>query len=191
MPRTKDWTKKGAIYDAAVKLVVERGFYGLKMAHVAKAAGMATGTLYIYFSNKEELINELFLKTKKEIAKVLTNPAHNAEGFQQSFRNRWFAYFRFCKGYPEKMLFVEQFLHSGFLSESIIAEAETLFQPLDDFLHYGQQEQRIRKLNVEVLKAQLMGPIHEIVKISLKRPDIYTENLLEQCFEMAWNSMRV
>ncbi|MBK7429323.1 MAG: helix-turn-helix transcriptional regulator [Saprospiraceae bacterium] len=39
---------------------MKSGYTDLRMADVAKEAGMATGTLYIYFKNKEELINTLF-----------------------------------------------------------------------------------------------------------------------------------
>ena len=45
MSRPKDETKIEAIFEATLKLVQKSGFNGLKMADVAKAAGMATGTL--------------------------------------------------------------------------------------------------------------------------------------------------
>ena len=48
---------RSAIYDAAVDLFKEYGFDGFTMQQVAEKAGMAIGTLYIYFPSKEEIIH--------------------------------------------------------------------------------------------------------------------------------------
>ena len=47
MARPKDENKINTIYEATLKLVLKTGFNGLKMADVAKAAKLATGTLNI------------------------------------------------------------------------------------------------------------------------------------------------
>ena len=52
MPKIKDENKIASIQMAAMKLVIKTGFVGLKMADVAAGAGIATGTLYIYYSSK-------------------------------------------------------------------------------------------------------------------------------------------
>ena len=66
MPRVKDESKIEAIYNATLALVLKSGFAELNMAAVAKEAGIATGTIYTYFKNKETLINQLFLHLKEE-----------------------------------------------------------------------------------------------------------------------------
>ena len=48
-----------AILDAAVGLFAERGFPTIKMSDIAKAAGVAKGTLYNYFDDKEEVFAAL------------------------------------------------------------------------------------------------------------------------------------
>jgi len=49
-----------SILDAARDLVSERGFAAVQMTEVAKKAGVATGTLYRYFSSKEALCRQVF-----------------------------------------------------------------------------------------------------------------------------------
>jgi len=49
-----------SILDAARDLVSEGGFAAVQMAEVARRAGVATGTLYRYFSSKEELCRQVF-----------------------------------------------------------------------------------------------------------------------------------
>jgi AcrR family transcriptional regulator len=45
-----------AIYEAILEVIKAHGYDGLTMQRVATAAGIATGTLYNYFKNKDELL---------------------------------------------------------------------------------------------------------------------------------------
>ncbi|MCK5033837.1 MAG: helix-turn-helix transcriptional regulator, partial [Calditrichia bacterium] len=51
--------KREAILKATLNLLVERGFHDTPTSLIAKEAGVATGTLFHHFKNKEELINAL------------------------------------------------------------------------------------------------------------------------------------
>jgi len=190
MPKAKDPQKAKAIHTAAMKLVIETGFSGLKMADVAKEAGMATGTLYIYYGSKNQLINNIYLKTKREIVALLVDPSHRSETFYTTFRNMWFAYFAFCYQNPEKMLFVEQFLYSGYIEDSIYNKIEEMVSPLDQFLIEGQKNGLIKQIDVELLKAQMEGALHEIVKILMMKRKSLDKMQLQKCFDMAWDSIK-
>ena len=52
--------KEDRILDAAVRVFAERGYHGSTMAEVARSAGVATGTIYIYFRRKQDLLITLF-----------------------------------------------------------------------------------------------------------------------------------
>ena len=49
MPKLKDEQKLAAIQTAALRLVIRTGFSGLKIAEVAREAGIGTGTMYVYY----------------------------------------------------------------------------------------------------------------------------------------------
>ena len=58
--RAPRWTRRkearpGELLDAALELFVERGFASTRLDEVAARAGVAKGTLYLYFASKEEL----------------------------------------------------------------------------------------------------------------------------------------
>ena len=55
--KPKDEDKQQAIADATFALVAQVGLSGLTMAAIAREAGIATGTLYVYYKSKEELLN--------------------------------------------------------------------------------------------------------------------------------------
>lgn len=191
MPKLKDEQKLAAIQAAALKLVIRTGFSGLKIADVAKEAGIGTGTMYVYYCDKEQLIEDVYLTTKKEIAAVLFDPAHLSDTFQGTFKRMWLAYFGFCLQQPEKMLFVEQFLYSGLISDELIAETEAMFIPLDNLLIQAQEQGLIKKVSVEIAKAFIQGAIHEVVKVITKKEYRLVLGELEKCFEMAWGSIKI
>lgn len=190
MPRAKDDTKAEAIHEAARTLVLRTGFSGLKMADVAKEAGLATGTLYVYYTSKEELVAEAFASTKQRIAAALLSAQLVEGNYYESFQNLWNAYFSYCYAHPAEMLFVEQFIYSGYLPEQIIKQASDLYLPLDQFINAGKQGGILLDIDTEIIKAQLMGSIHEIIKYSLHSQLTIDASLRELCCNMAWNSVR-
>ena len=52
--------KRERILRAAVKVFAKSGFYAARVSEVAKAAGVADGTIYLYFKSKDELLVSLF-----------------------------------------------------------------------------------------------------------------------------------
>jgi len=60
MPRTGSRDKRTAILDAAVVEIAQRGYYQTTVAMIARRAGVADGTIYLYFENKDEILFSLF-----------------------------------------------------------------------------------------------------------------------------------
>ncbi len=52
--------KRERILRAAVKVFARKGFYASRVSEIAKAAGVADGTIYLYFKSKDELLTSLF-----------------------------------------------------------------------------------------------------------------------------------
>ncbi len=190
MARLKDDTKIQSIHDAACNLLLKKGFDGLKMADVAKQAKLATGTIYIYYKTKEDLINALFTAIKQEISNELLHPKNQKTDFFSTFKSMWFAYFNYCINKPQNMLFVEQFYHSGLLTSQTLTITDTLMQPVYKFIELAQKNDIVRNLDVYFIQAQIAGAIHEIVKVSLTKKAKLTKTSIQHCFYMAWNSIR-
>ncbi len=52
--------KRDAILDAATRVFAERGFFAAQVADIADRAGVAAGTVYLYFRNKDDLLISMF-----------------------------------------------------------------------------------------------------------------------------------
>jgi len=58
--------KRELILKAAVRTFADRGFFGAQVADVARAAGVAAGTVYLYFRGKDDLLVSIFERTMRE-----------------------------------------------------------------------------------------------------------------------------
>jgi len=58
--------KRDAILRAAIDVFAERGFFNAQVADVARAAGVAAGTVYLYFRSKDDLLASIFERTMRE-----------------------------------------------------------------------------------------------------------------------------
>ncbi len=58
--------KRDALLRAAIDTFAARGFFNAQVADVARAAGVAAGTVYLYFRSKDDLLTSIFERTMKE-----------------------------------------------------------------------------------------------------------------------------
>jgi TetR/AcrR family fatty acid metabolism transcriptional regulator len=74
MARRRQDDKRQRILQAAVKVFARKGYFGARVSDVAGKAGVADGTIYLYFRNKEDILVSLFDEVMAE---------HIAEARQQ------------------------------------------------------------------------------------------------------------
>jgi TetR/AcrR family fatty acid metabolism transcriptional regulator len=58
--------KREAILRAAIRVFANNGYFNSKVADIARAAGVADGTVYLYFKSKEEILHSVFDKSMEE-----------------------------------------------------------------------------------------------------------------------------
>src|SRR5918998_281684 len=58
--------KREAILRAATKVFAENGYFNSKVADIARVAGVADGTVYLYFKGKEEILHSIFERNTSE-----------------------------------------------------------------------------------------------------------------------------
>jgi TetR/AcrR family fatty acid metabolism transcriptional regulator len=73
LSKRKSADKYFRIIRAATKIFAKKGFYQTKVSDIAKEAGVADGTIYIYFQNKDDILISLFEERMRD---VFENMAH-------------------------------------------------------------------------------------------------------------------
>lgn len=65
--------RREAILAAAIDVFAERGFFAAQVADVASRAGVAAGTVYLYFKNKDDLLASIFDRTVRNALEQVRN----------------------------------------------------------------------------------------------------------------------
>lgn len=190
MAREKDPQKTKTIFSTTLRLVLDKGFSGLRMQDVAKEAGLATGTLYIYFKDKEDLINSLFLHLKRENTNEFLKGLDGSQPFMHNFRRIWMQYFYTSISRPERTAFLEQYYRSPYIDKPTSELARNWLEPVYQMLEKGKKELLLKDLPSDILLTQLTGPVHELIR-SLPADDFpHKESLAEVMYQMAWDSVK-
>ena len=118
-PQRRRADKRTLIIDAAVGVFAEKGFHQARVSDIARQAGVADGTIYLYFRNKEDLLLSLFEDKMDLLLAGLTASLEGMDDPEQ--RAREFARFHFQQVRDNRaaaeVLQVELRLSNKFLKE--------------------------------------------------------------------------
>ena len=103
--------KRRQILDAALALCAEDGLQGAATARIAKAAGVANGTLFHHFPSKEVLIQSLYQDIKLRLGAAITE-ADAALPLKEQTRHYWSQAMAWMQAHPHELKFVLGFFHS-------------------------------------------------------------------------------
>lgn len=126
MARPLSEEKQAAILLAATRIFATEGI-GASTSRIAKAAGVADGTLFIYFKTKDALFNQLYLSIKAEIAEAILASYPESAAAESRLRHVWRAYVLWGVRNPEKRKSLAQLTISNRISAPTTASAA---QPL-------------------------------------------------------------
>ncbi|MBA2606825.1 MAG: TetR/AcrR family transcriptional regulator [Acidobacteria bacterium] len=158
--------KREAILNAAVKVFAQKGFFNSKVADVAGEAGIADGTVYLYFKSKDEILHSIFDRAMEEFIsegkREISEIKEAAERLQRiaelhleklgADRNLAIVFQVELRGSTK---FMEEFSAAGFAEY-----LEIIHQTIEE----GQQTGIFRKdLNATVCSKILFGALDEMV----------------------------
>src|ERR687894_1727990 len=78
--------KREAILRAATKVFARRGYFNSKVADVAKEAGIADGTVYLYFKSKDEILHSFFDRAMEDFIAEGKKQLAEIEGTEEKLR---------------------------------------------------------------------------------------------------------
>ena len=75
--------KRDRILRAAIKVFAKNGFYATRVSEIAKAAGVADGTIYLYFKNKDDVLITIFEDGIQQLLAILREVAASEQPFDE------------------------------------------------------------------------------------------------------------
>ena len=107
--RRKDDEKEKSIKEAVIKLILQQGFHGTSISKIAKEAGVSPATVYIYYENKEAMLQDIYLEYSEQIFDYLFSKLNNNMNGQEFIEILAKGYYTYIKQYGEIFHFVDQF----------------------------------------------------------------------------------
>ena len=114
---TVDTGKRAAILRAALQVFAAHGVHGTAVPEIAAAAQVGVGTVYRYFTNKEQLVNELFRDTKRRLKARLGNGLDLTLPPKALFDAFWSRLVAFAREEPQAFQFLELQDHLAYLDQ--------------------------------------------------------------------------
>lgn len=160
--------KREALLAAALRLIARSGLHATPTSAVARGAGVAAGTLYLYFPSKEALINALYLRLVEEQHRAATSGLASAESMPADPRDAlwrsWHGLARWHLDHPEASRVMQQCRTAGVLTaETRDAEGRARDAGLADFRD-AIARGALRDLPVQAFWALYAGPIFTLAE---------------------------
>lgn len=188
--KQRDENKIQQIFTATLQLVVKKGVAGITMRQIAKAANMATGTLYIYFRDKDELVNQLYSNCRASSVNAYFHGYKDKVAYKKGFKTIWNNILDDRIKNFDVYVFMEQCYHSPFISESTKEMSKQLLQPLFKLMERGREEKILKDLDPIMLLIFMMGSITEVIKYVNYHKKKITPEMMENAFIICWDGLK-
>ena len=182
--------KREAIFNAAVELFAERGYYGASVPLIVERAGVGTGTIYRYFKDKEDLVNELYRHWKTTMIRAVMDDLPLELPLRALFHEVWRRFVDFALEHPAVFTFVEAHHHAPYLDQCSLDLNENLNETTKFFFERGLAEQVIKDVPPELAVGLIMGSLKEIMKLHWSGQVRLTPKIRDQMEEMCWEAIR-
>lgn len=183
--------KKEVILETTLRLITERGFHDTPMSLVAKEAGVAAGTIYHYFSGKDELINELYSVLKEEMGKAMLKGDRREGNIKERFFSLWQHLYDHFYLNPLAFKFLEQYANSPLVDRDVRAENSKHYQPILQFMQEGIKAGVLRAMPLLLMANLVYGQVVSTTKLQLSGDLHVSEDILQQAMQASWDSVRI
>ncbi len=182
--------RREAILAAALELFVNSGFDGTSVPAVAKAAGVATGTIYRHFASKEALVNALYRRWKQRLMQALTDGFDPSLPPRELFRDFFHRLAGFAAREPRALAFLELHHHQPYLdADSRALELDSL-APIHALVQSAQRAGAVRDTPAEALMAMVWGAFVGLFKADRDGHLEMSPTVLDAIEDSLWNAVK-
>jgi AcrR family transcriptional regulator len=182
--------KREKYLNAALKLFVSRGMQNTSTAEIAREAGTAAGTLFLYFPTKQDLINELVLKISQEEAATITSRLDASMPARDMFFTIWDGSIRWLLDHMDAYQFSQQVRDSGMIPEEVVLETGKQFSFYYNAIQKGLAEGSLKPLPPELIGGFLYQDIVAVMNYTRTQANpIKIEQTIQQGFEIFWDGI--
>lgn len=188
--RHKDENKRERIFNAAIQLINEYGLSETSMSKIAKKANVSASTIYVYFENKEDMLNKLYLSIKKDMSLAVFHNYDESITIQSAFEHALKNFSDFILSHKDEFLFAEQFSNSPLLHKLSLMEGASLFEPLFKLYEKGKSERVFKQVDTSLLHMFTFNPTMQYVKEVFGGRIELEQDRLDELVQMTWDAIK-
>ena len=181
--------KRILILNATEKLLAQEGFHGLSMQKVAKEAGVAAGTIYRYFRDKEHLIEQTRLHVTQRLADFIQADIRDDMTIKEQFTTIWMNIWNFAStddAGKSHQLYESIRLEN---EEQIQKQEHQMFGKIDQMFEQGKAQGPFKPLDNRLLSAVSLETSATIARKKRNRCYQIDEENLKQAIEASWDAI--
>ena len=183
-PRSED--KRQTILQAAARLFAEEGLTA-PTSRIAKAAGVAEGTIFTYFASKDELLNQLYLSLKAQLR--LAYPERpNSTDLRDSLWQYWSAYVAWGLAHPVERRALAKVQVSDRVTNATRVQAAQTFHDIADVLMKAMALGALRKQPPAFVGALMVAMVETAIDFISNQPDL-ARNTAADAFSAFWSAI--
>ncbi|POR54750.1 TetR family transcriptional regulator [Paraburkholderia eburnea] len=187
MARPKSEDKRNAILAAAIQMMAEQGL-GAPTARIAKMAGVAEGTLFTYFDNKDELVNALYLSIKAELREALVPEFPRDASLRERVQHLWRRYVDWGVANPDKRKVMLVLSASDRVTEQSRAAGMQAFAEAHTLLESCTAQGHLQGHSPAFASA-IMGALAETTMDFIVREPAQRDRYCDAGFNTFWNAI--
>ena len=161
----RDPDKPQQIIEAAVRVFARRGYYNSRVSDIAREAGIAAGTIYLYFKTKDDILVTLFRDKMAEFVGTLRKAIAGEADAASKIRRLVSLHFTILEENPDLAEVVQVELRQGqkFFRGASSQEIGAYFALIGSVLEEGVAQGRFRPdLPVKVATKMLFGAMDQV-----------------------------
>lgn len=182
--------KREAILEATLQLLASKGFHGFSIKQVAEQAGVAAGTVYLYFHDRDDLIRQLHVGIVEKVARHIFAEHRSQESLFDQYRQLCLSFWGLFLQEPAILLSKVQFDH---LPPDVLrirhADTKTTLYPLMTFFEQGREKEVMKNFPDEVLFALGFEPYFDLVRKHMLGLLHIDEPMLELTIAASWDAI--
>lgn len=185
MPTGADLDRPAAIRAGLRTLVAERGFHGTSMSAVATQAGVATGTAYVHYDGKDDLVVAAYVEAKHHLGQAALAAVGDATVPEEVFVRMWRGAYGHLRAHRDDARFLIQVDASPYRD---VAHA-TVLAGGDDPLTVALDGSGMRELFLDlpdlVLYELTLGPAVRLATRTEPLDDVQLDRVARACWAAA------
>jgi TetR/AcrR family transcriptional regulator, repressor of fatR-cypB operon len=181
---------KTAIYNATLDLIAVNGFLGTPVSMIAKKADISVGSIYHYFSGKEELLKLLYLHTKMNFIRSIINSLNKDLLPGQNLQLLLHSVFNYYSKNWKDLSFVEQYENSQLIDSETHEKVAESMVPLVQLFEKAKDEKIIKPLQSEMLISLSFGATIFLAKAYISRGMMLDFGKIEPELAAVWDMIR-